>query len=41
MQAGRAYKAREFPDALAWLESYRASEAYAGILMLTCWGRKL
>lgn len=23
-----------------WLESYRAGEAYAGVLMLTCWGRK-
>jgi hypothetical protein len=33
--------AAEFPDALAWLESYRAGEACAGVLMLTCWGRKV
>lgn len=33
--------AAEFPEALSWLESYRAGEAYAGVLMLTCWGRKL
>jgi ubiquinone/menaquinone biosynthesis C-methylase UbiE len=32
--------APEFPEASAWLESYRAGEAYAGVLMLTCWGRK-
>jgi ubiquinone/menaquinone biosynthesis C-methylase UbiE len=32
--------ALEFPEAPAWLESYRAGEAYAGVLMLTCWGRK-
>src|SRR5262249_33606342 len=32
--------APEFPEALAWLDSYRAGEAYAGVLMLTCWGRK-
>ena len=32
--------AAEFPEALAWLEAYRAGEAYAGVLMLTCWGRK-
>jgi ubiquinone/menaquinone biosynthesis C-methylase UbiE len=32
--------AAEFPEALPWLESYRAGEAYAGVLMLTCWGRK-
>ena len=31
----------EFPEALPWLESYRAGEAYAGVLMLTCWGRKI
>ena len=31
----------EFPETLSWLESYRAGEAYAGVLMLTCWGRKL
>jgi ubiquinone/menaquinone biosynthesis C-methylase UbiE len=33
--------APEFPEALRWLESYRAGEAYAGVLMLTCWGHKL
>ncbi len=33
--------AAEFPEALPWLESYRAGEAYAGVLMLTCWGRKI
>ncbi|HEY7308597.1 MAG TPA: methyltransferase domain-containing protein [Gemmataceae bacterium] len=33
--------ATEFPEALPWLESYRAGEAYAGVLMLTCWGRKI
>lgn len=30
----------EFPQALSWLESYRSGEAYAGVLMLICWGRK-
>jgi len=33
--------APEFPEAGAWLEAYRAGEAYAGVLMLTCWGRKI
>jgi len=33
--------APEFPEAFAWLESYRAGEAHAGVLMLTCWGRKI
>jgi ubiquinone/menaquinone biosynthesis C-methylase UbiE len=33
--------APEFPEAWQWLESYRAGDAYAGVLMLTCWGRKL
>jgi ubiquinone/menaquinone biosynthesis C-methylase UbiE len=33
--------AAEFPEALPWLEVYRAGEAYAGVLMLTCWGRKI
>lgn len=33
--------ADEHPDALAWLEAYRRSEAYAGVLMMICWGRKL
>ena len=32
--------ATEFPEAPAWLESYRAGEAYAGVLILICWGRK-
>lgn len=30
----------ELPEALSWLETYRRSEAYAGVLMLICWGRK-
>jgi ubiquinone/menaquinone biosynthesis C-methylase UbiE len=30
----------EFPEAVEWLESYRAGEAYAGVLILICWGRK-
>jgi ubiquinone/menaquinone biosynthesis C-methylase UbiE len=30
----------ELPEALTWLESYRQDEAYAGVLMLICWGRK-
>jgi ubiquinone/menaquinone biosynthesis C-methylase UbiE len=29
------------PEARPWLESYRQGEAYAGVLMLVCWGRKL
>lgn len=33
--------AAELPEALPWLDSYRAGEAYAGVLMLTCWGRKI
>jgi ubiquinone/menaquinone biosynthesis C-methylase UbiE len=33
--------AAEFPEALPWLESYRAGEANAGVLMLICWGHKL
>jgi SAM-dependent methyltransferase len=32
--------AREMPEATAWLDSYRAGEAYAGVLMMICWGRK-
>lgn len=32
--------AAEFPEALPWLEAYRVSEAYGGVLMLTRWGRK-
>ncbi len=31
---------RDLPEALPWLESYRRSEAYAGVLILLCWGRK-
>jgi ubiquinone/menaquinone biosynthesis C-methylase UbiE len=31
----------ELPEALAWLETYRRGEAYAGVLMLICWGRKV
>jgi ubiquinone/menaquinone biosynthesis C-methylase UbiE len=31
----------ELPDALPWLEAYRRGEAYAGVLMLICWGRKV
>jgi ubiquinone/menaquinone biosynthesis C-methylase UbiE len=31
----------EFPEAPTWLESYRAGEAYAGVLILICWGRKI
>lgn len=30
----------ELPEALTWLEDYRRGEAYAGVLMLICWGRK-
>ncbi|MCP9818424.1 hypothetical protein KBZ18_02820 [Synechococcus sp. Cruz-9H2] len=30
----------ELPEALTWLEAYRRGEAYAGVLMLICWGRK-
>jgi ubiquinone/menaquinone biosynthesis C-methylase UbiE len=30
----------ELPEALPWLETYRRGEAYAGVLMLICWGRK-
>jgi ubiquinone/menaquinone biosynthesis C-methylase UbiE len=33
--------APEMPEALPWLESYRKGEAYAGVLMMICWGRKL
>jgi ubiquinone/menaquinone biosynthesis C-methylase UbiE len=31
----------ELPEALPWLEAYRRGEAYAGVLMLICWGRKV
>jgi SAM-dependent methyltransferase len=30
----------EIPDVLNWLDSYRQSEAYAGVLLLICWGRR-
>jgi ubiquinone/menaquinone biosynthesis C-methylase UbiE len=30
----------ELPEALSWLEAYRQGEAYAGVLMMICWGRK-
>jgi len=30
----------ELPEALSWLEAYRQGEAYAGVLMIICWGRK-
>jgi hypothetical protein len=30
----------ELPEALPWLESYRQGEAYAGVLMMICWGRR-
>jgi ubiquinone/menaquinone biosynthesis C-methylase UbiE len=33
--------ADEAPGARSWLDGYRAGEAYAGVLMLICWGRKL
>jgi hypothetical protein len=39
--AGALRLAADFPEALAWLDSYRAGEAYAGVLMLTCWGRNV
>lgn len=32
--------AAEMPESLTWLDGYRKGEAYAGVLMLTCWGRK-
>lgn len=32
--------AAELPEALPWLEAYRRGEAYAGVLILICWGRK-
>jgi hypothetical protein len=28
----------ELPEARAWLETYRKREAYAGVLLLMCWG---
>ena len=30
----------ELPEALSWLEAYRQGEAYAGVLMMICWGCK-
>ncbi|MBF2097015.1 MAG: methyltransferase domain-containing protein [Gloeomargaritaceae cyanobacterium C42_A2020_066] len=32
--------AAELPEAQSWLEGYCQGEAYAGVLMLICWGRK-
>ena len=32
--------AGEMPEAADWLEGYRAGEAYAGVLVMICWGRK-
>ena len=32
--------AAELPEALTWLDGYRRGEAYAGVLLLICWGRK-
>ena len=32
--------AAEIPEALPWLETYRNGEAYAGVLVLLCWGRR-
>lgn len=31
---------RELPEALPWLDSYHTGEAYGGVLVLTCRGRK-
>ena len=31
----------ELPEALPWLQAYRQGEAYAGVLMLISWGRKV
>jgi hypothetical protein len=33
--------AAELPEALPCLEAYRLGEAYTGVLMLICWGRKV
>lgn len=30
----------ELPKALSSLEAYRQGEAYAGVLLMICWGRK-
>jgi hypothetical protein len=30
----------DFLEAMPWLELYHAGEAYAGVLMMTCWGHK-
>lgn len=32
--------AAEMPESLSWLDTYRRGEAYAGVLMIVCWGRK-
>lgn len=40
IEANARALAAELPEALTWLESYRQGEAYAGVLMMICWGRK-
>lgn len=40
IEANARRLAATFPDAPAWLDAYRAGGAYAGVLIVTCWGRK-
>jgi ubiquinone/menaquinone biosynthesis C-methylase UbiE len=40
IEANARQLSAELPEAIGWLETYRRSEAYAGVLMLICWGRK-
>ncbi|CAK6698875.1 methyltransferase domain-containing protein [Synechococcus sp. CBW1107] len=40
VDANARHLSAELPEALSWLEAYRRGEAYAGVLMLICWGRK-
>lgn len=40
VDAGAHKLSAEFPDALAWLDTYKSGEAYAGVLMIVAWGRK-
>jgi ubiquinone/menaquinone biosynthesis C-methylase UbiE len=40
VEANARRLAAELPEALPWLEAYRRGEAYAGVLVLICWGRK-
>lgn len=40
IDAGAKSLAAHLPEALTWLEAYRQGEAYAGVLMMICWGRK-